>query len=47
MPKSYAELAQREPRHRVVCDYIAGMTDNFLLRQHQDLLGASSASVGR
>jgi dGTPase len=47
MPKSYAELAQREPRHRVVCDYIAGMTDHFLLRQHQDLLGASSASVGR
>src|ERR1700730_15166671 len=47
MPKSYAELAQREPRHRVVCDYIAGMTDHFLLRQHQDLLGASSASAVR
>jgi len=47
MPKSYAELAQREPRHRVACDYIAGMTDHFLLRQHQDLLGASSASAVR
>ena len=47
MPKSYAELAQREPRHRVVCDYIAGMTDHFLLRQHQDMLDASSASVAR
>ncbi len=33
MPKHYAELAQSEPRHRVVCDYIAGMTDHFLLRQ--------------
>jgi dGTPase len=47
MPKSYAELAQHGARHRVVCDYIAGMTDHFLLRQHQDLLGASSASVVR
>jgi dGTPase len=43
MPKSYAELAHRAPRHRVVCDYIAGMTDHFLLRQHAELLGASSA----
>ena len=34
MPKFYTELAQRAPRHRVVCDYIAGMTDHFLLRQH-------------
>jgi len=45
MPKSYAEMAQHAPRHRVVCDYIAGMTDHFLLRQHQDLLGASSISA--
>jgi len=47
MPKYYAELAGREPRHRVVCDYIAGMTDHFLLRQHTDLIGASSASPAR
>jgi dGTPase len=45
MPKSYAELAQHGARHRVVCDYIAGMTDHFLLRQHQDLLGTSSAAA--
>jgi dGTPase len=45
MPKSYAEMAQHAPIHRVVCDYIAGMTDHFLLRQHQDLLGASSISA--
>jgi dGTPase len=43
MPKYYAELADGEPRHRVVCDYIAGMTDHFLLRQCQELLGASDA----
>jgi dGTPase len=38
MPRSYAELAGKEPRHRVVCDYIAGMTDHFLVRQCQELL---------
>lgn len=40
MPKYYADLAQSAPRHRVVCDYIAGMTDHFLLRQCHELLGA-------
>jgi dGTPase len=39
MPRNYAELTNKEPRHRVVCDYIAGMTDHFLLRQCQELLG--------
>lgn len=39
MPEHYAELAQSELRHRVVCDYIAGMTDHFLLRQCRELLG--------
>jgi dGTPase len=40
MPGQYFEQAEREPLHRVVCDYIAGMTDHYLLRQHQALLGA-------
>jgi len=35
MPVTYEELAQLEPRHVIVCDYIAGMTDQFLLRQHE------------
>jgi dGTPase len=38
LPRHYAQMAGREPRHRVVCDYIAGMTDHFLLRQCQELL---------
>src|ERR1019366_2927872 len=42
MPRSYTELAQRSPRYRVVCDYIAGMTDHFLLRQHADKVGTNS-----
>jgi dGTPase len=37
MPQIYAETAQSEPPHRVVCDYIAGMTDHFLLRQYAEL----------
>ena len=36
MPASHEEAARRMPRHVVVCDYIAGMTDQFLLRQHQE-----------
>jgi dGTPase len=41
MPASYEELAQKEPRHVIVCDYIAGMTDQFLLRQHHEHFGDS------
>ena len=39
MPASHEESAQSEARHVAVCDYIAGMTDQFLLRQHQHVLG--------
>jgi dGTPase len=49
MPESYEEFTQVEPRHVVVCDYIAGMTDQFLLRQHQQHFGwrADAANVAR
>lgn len=36
MPEGYVQRARTEPVHRVVCDYIAGMTDNFLLQQHKE-----------
>jgi dGTPase len=42
MPGQYAEQARHEPLHRVVCDYVAGMTDHFLLRQRRELLAGSS-----
>ena len=42
MPEFYSEQAEREPRHRVVCDYIAGMTDRFLLRQQHDILRSAA-----
>ncbi len=32
MPEPHASLALGTPVHRVVCDYIAGMTDGFFLR---------------
>jgi dGTPase len=41
MPASYEELAQMASRHVIVCDYIAGMTDQFLLRQHHERFGAA------
>ncbi|NDQ56380.1 MAG: deoxyguanosinetriphosphate triphosphohydrolase [Acidipila sp.] len=42
MPEFYSEQAEREQRHRVVCDYIAGMTDRFLLRQQHDILRSAT-----
>ncbi len=44
MPPYYFEQAQHEPHHQVVCDYIAGMTDHFLLLQHGKLLAQPAAS---
>jgi dGTPase len=41
MPEPHEEMARTVPRPIVVCDYIAGMTDQFLLRQHQEHFGGS------
>jgi dGTPase len=47
MPSSHEESVLTEPRHVVVCDYIAGMTDQFLLRKHREHFGpAAAASSG-
>jgi dGTPase len=35
LPASYYAQAQREPLERIVCDYIAGMTDSYLIRQYE------------
>jgi len=45
MPDSQELAAQRVPRHLVVCDYIAGMTDQFLLRQYQEHLGTAASAA--
>jgi dGTPase len=39
LPASYREKACTEPLPRIICDYIAGMTDNFILDQHASLCG--------
>jgi dGTPase len=39
LPDSYAALAETAPPHRVVCDYIAGMTDAFCRRTHEQAFG--------
>jgi len=39
LPPAYAEQARQGPPHRVICDYIAGMTDHYVRRLHQELLG--------
>jgi dGTPase len=36
MPGYFASQAKRLPVQRVVCDYIAGMTDSYLLRLHRE-----------
>jgi dGTPase len=41
LPDPYAQAARRQPPHRVVCDYIAGMTDGFFDRAYEQLLGAA------
>ena len=43
MPVNYLEDSGDEPVYRQVCDYIAGMTDHFLLRQHAYQFGRDSS----
>ena len=45
LPEQYALLANQGPPHVVICDYVAGMTDHFLLRQCHELLGAPVSSA--
>jgi dGTPase len=43
LPASYQRQTESETRARVICDYIAGMTDNYILDQHKKLKGRSAA----
>jgi dGTPase len=43
MPEPYSQTALAGAPHRVVCDYIAGMTDSFLRRTWDQLRDHSSA----
>jgi dGTPase len=39
LPEGYSERARMEPAHRVICDYIAGMTDAYFNRVYAGELG--------
>jgi dGTPase len=46
LPPSYQEKTRHEPLYRIVCDYIAGMTDSYITEQHRRLcLPAGRLSV--
>jgi dGTPase len=40
LPEAYREQNEGEPPHRIVCDYIAGMTDAFFRRVYDQTVGA-------
>jgi dGTPase len=40
LPQPYSEQARSEPAHRVICDYIAGMTDAFFGRTFEAMIGS-------
>ena len=40
LPRNYQEKARQGPLARVVCDYIAGMTDNFIYEQYEKYCGS-------
>ena len=37
LPASYCDMIPAQPAYRVVCDYIAGMTDSFLRRTYEEM----------
>jgi dGTPase len=39
LPHNYQEKAETDPLPRVVCDYIAGMTDNYINEQYERYVG--------
>ena len=39
LPPNYQEKAKAEPLPRVICDYIAGMTDPFIFEQYEKHCG--------
>jgi len=42
LPVHYREKAEAEPLARVICDYIAGMTDHFIAEQYERFCGEAT-----
>ncbi len=45
LPGSYREKSSEEPLPRVICDYLAGMTDNYISQQYDFYCGGMRAST--
>jgi dGTPase len=45
LPLGYQEKARQEPLSRVVCDYIAGMTDNYIYEQYEKYCGRANIAA--
>lgn len=43
LPAGYLTKTEQEPLHRIVCDYIAGMTDTYLIRQYDKYVADEGA----
>src|SRR5712672_1504776 len=41
LPRAYREKSSHEPLPRIICDYIAGMTDPFINQQYEKYCGTS------
>ena len=39
LPESYRARLGQQPLPRAICDYIAGMTDHYILQQHETMIG--------
>jgi dGTPase len=46
LPSSYQQKAGQEPLARVICDYIAGMTDNYIYEQYEKHCHSDPQSSG-
>jgi dGTPase len=45
LPEAYRDQEAAGPAHRVVCDYIAGMTDAFFRRTYQQMIGTAAGTA--
>lgn len=45
LPQEYAGIREQEGVHRAVCDYVAGMTDNFALERYHERFVPRSWSI--
>ncbi len=44
LPRNYREKLRGESPARVICDYIAGMTDNYIVEQYEKYCGRGAAA---